>query len=151
MKRTVKFVLIIVGMLVIFNFSNQVKNDSDNLTTNLITKVVKATNKITHKNITNDQMKKFIKKVFVPVRKCAHFTVYFILALLIISFLKEFDYSLRKKILITLLICFTYACTDEFHQLFVPGRSAAIRDVFIDTLGAELGMFIYLLKNKIKK
>lgn len=29
-----------------------------------------------------------------------------------------------------------YACTDEYHQLFVPGRSGQLRDVMIDAVGA---------------
>ena len=41
------------------------------------------------------------------------------------------------------LFCFIYACTDEFHQLFVMGRSCEIRDVLIDTLGSFVGILIY--------
>ncbi|MBQ6436480.1 VanZ family protein [bacterium] len=37
-----------------------------------------------------------------------------------------------------LLFCFFYACTDEWHQSFVPGRTATWRDVGFDTLGACL-------------
>ena len=33
------------------------------------------------------------------------------------------------------LICLSYACTDEIHQLFVPGRSGKILDVGIDAIG----------------
>ena len=39
-----------------------------------------------------------------------------------------------------------YAISDEIHQYFVPGRSAEIRDVLIDVLGANIGI---LLINKI--
>lgn len=38
-----------------------------------------------------------------------------------------------------------YACTDEFHQLFVPGRSAELRDVAVDSCGALVGVIIILL------
>lgn len=31
-----------------------------------------------------------------------------------------------------------YACTDEFHQYFVSGRSATIRDIGIDCIGITL-------------
>ena len=34
-----------------------------------------------------------------------------------------------------------YAVTDEFHQTFVPSRQGQIVDVFIDSLGAALGLF----------
>ena len=33
-----------------------------------------------------------------------------------------------------------YACTDEFHQSFVPGRVAAVHDVLIDSAGAWLAL-----------
>ncbi|UYJ41604.1 MAG: VanZ family protein [Lachnospiraceae bacterium] len=34
------------------------------------------------------------------------------------------------------MIAVLYACTDEYHQLFVPGRSGQLRDVMIDAVGA---------------
>ena len=34
---------------------------------------------------------------------------------------------------------FIFACTDEIHQLFVPGRSGRIGDVLIDSRGAVVG------------
>lgn len=46
---------------------------------------------------------------------------------------------------IALIICMLYAISDELHQLFIPGRSAEIRDVFIDSFGATVGIFIYIL------
>ena len=33
-----------------------------------------------------------------------------------------------------------YAASDEFHQLFVTGRSAQVRDVLIDSCGALCGL-----------
>ncbi len=35
-----------------------------------------------------------------------------------------------------------YASTDEFHQWFVPGRTATLRDVLIDAAGAALGLWL---------
>ena len=32
--------------------------------------------------------------------------------------------------------CLFYACTDELHQYFVPGRSATLRDVMFDVIGS---------------
>lgn len=57
-------------------------------------------------------------------------------------------YALAMSILLSLL----YACTDEIHQIFVPGRSAQFRDVLIDTLGASFGTLIaYLIIKLITK
>ena len=35
-----------------------------------------------------------------------------------------------------------YACTDEFHQSFIPGRSATVRDVLIDCIGIALSVLL---------
>jgi VanZ family protein len=36
-----------------------------------------------------------------------------------------------------------FAASDEFHQLFVHGRHASIKDFYIDSLGAALGLAVY--------
>lgn len=44
-----------------------------------------------------------------------------------------------SKIALSALCAFAfsllYACSDEFHQSFIPGRSATLRDVLIDCIG----------------
>jgi VanZ family protein len=37
-----------------------------------------------------------------------------------------------------------YAITDEFHQSFVPGRSASPDDVAIDAVGVLIGVILFL-------
>ena len=36
--------------------------------------------------------------------------------------------------------CVAFACTDEYHQSFVAGRSASKKDVMIDGAGAFCGV-----------
>ena len=77
------------------------------------------------------------------VRKTAHFMEYAILASAI-----ELHYWITKRkgirfILLSILFSFLYAATDEFHQLFVPGRSGECKDVMIDTVGAATGAFLF--------
>jgi VanZ family protein len=43
-----------------------------------------------------------------------------------------------------LILCCLYSFTDEFHQIFTPGRSASPRDMLIDTLAALLGLALTL-------
>lgn len=70
------------------------------------------------------------------IRKCAHFTEYFILGLLILRGIRagrpgtRFAWALAA---IAIVAC--YASLDELHQHFVPGRTAAVGDVLIDTSG----------------
>lgn len=83
------------------------------------------------------------------VRKGAHFTEYFILFILCYRVV-----SLYVKNKFTMIYCvlfvFLYACSDEFHQLFVDGRSGAFRDVIIDTSGGIASSLCTTLFNKIR-
>lgn len=71
----------------------------------------------------------------------------------------NYTYSMEKtkkqKILVSLLFGTFYASTDELHQYFVPGRSARLFDVGLDTLGVLTGIYIYLgsmvLINKLSR
>ena len=86
------------------------------------------------------------------VRKTAHFTEYAILGSLFFLNLKSWQRSKSStsmNILLSLIFSFLYACTDELHQIFVPGRSAQFRDVLIDTLGASFGTLITYLTTKL--
>ena len=40
------------------------------------------------------------------------------------------------------MIAILYAITDEIHQSFVPGRTALLSDVVIDSIGAGAGLLI---------
>lgn len=40
----------------------------------------------------------------------------------------------------SILAAAAYSLTDEFHQLFVPGRGASLVDCAIDTMGAAIAM-----------
>jgi VanZ family protein len=80
------------------------------------------------------------------IRKCGHFTEYFILSLLILRGLlagrKEF--ALRWALIVILIVA-GYAALDEFHQMFVPGRTAAVADVLLDTTGGAAAQAIVAL------
>lgn len=103
-----------------------------------------------------------LKTLIFFVRKTAHFTEYSILGLLFYLNLKHHSnkkqslnhHSSQKQSpkLFALAILFSalYACTDEFHQLFVPGRTGQPFDVLVDTLGATFGCLIVLVAQKIR-
>jgi VanZ family protein len=74
------------------------------------------------------------------IRKNAHFIAYFILGILTLVALIQSE--ARKPANLALLIGIFYAVSDEFHQLFVPGRAGQFRDVLIDGAGAVLGILI---------
>lgn len=70
------------------------------------------------------------------VRKLGHFGEYFVLSLLLWRALAagrgwRIDHAVAAVVLAS-----AYAVTDELHQWFVPGRTAALGDVGIDAFGA---------------
>ena len=75
------------------------------------------------------------------VRKTAHFTEYFILYFLSINVMKCY-LNIKNTIFYSFIFSFFYACTDEIHQYFIPGRAMAFRDVLIDSAGALLAMIL---------
>jgi VanZ family protein len=58
-----------------------------------------------------------------------------------------------RKIKPSFLIAYLYSFSDEFHQYFVPGRTARLRDTFFDLAGIIIGFLIikFLLKKSILK
>ena len=51
----------------------------------------------------------------------------------------------KWKVISSSLFCIAYAGIDEWHQLYVPGRSGMLRDVYIDSLGVIVGVLVTLL------
>jgi VanZ family protein len=73
------------------------------------------------------------------IRKSAHLTEYFIFSIFLIHGLrgKERRWTLRWAIW-AVIIAAGYAALDEFHQSFVPSRTASPWDALLDTVGASL-------------
>ena len=145
--KVVKICFLVLWMALIFSFSNQKDVDSSKVSDGFIDRTVVKIYKIFNGNITKEKENEIIEKYTYPIRKLAHYTLYFILGIL--SFLVVKDYSINKKLIIySLLICFLYACSDEFHQLFIIGRSARVLDVIIDTFGSFCSISIFYIFNK---
>ena len=74
------------------------------------------------------------------VRKSAHFTEYFVLAVTVA--LPLYVYRIRGIFLFFTggIFCVLFALLDEYHQSFVSGRGASLKDVGIDSLGALFGI-----------
>jgi VanZ family protein len=51
-------------------------------------------------------------------------------------------WSWKRIFVCSLVVSFLYACSDEYHQAFVPGRHASMDDVTIDTIGAWIALGI---------
>ena len=95
----------------------------------------------------------FAKAIDHPLRKTAHAGEYAILALLAAgACIAESRRNIRNEILLPWLTASIYAASDEFHQLFVPGRSGQISDVILDSAGALAGVLtLAAIRNIIMK
>ena len=144
-REIIYWILLVIWIIGIFIMSNQPASISDSQSGGIINMLSKMG--IDMNNIFG-QLANFI------VRKCAHFLEYMILALLVLNVLKLY-YDMKQVAIITIVFVFIYACTDEIHQLFVPGRSGAIRDVIIDTCGGAtivlINLFVTHKKHQIVK
>jgi VanZ family protein len=80
------------------------------------------------------------------VRKSAHAVEYAVLGFLIWRVLHSTASLASQRparhFCLALLLAALYAASDEAHQIFVPGRNAAVADVFLDTCGAGLGLAV---------
>jgi VanZ family protein len=47
-----------------------------------------------------------------------------------------------RSTVLALCLAITYAASDEYHQLFTPGRSPSVMDVGVDSCGALAGVTI---------
>ena len=87
------------------------------------------------------------------VRKLAHFSEYVGLCFLASNAI--YQSSKRFIPLYSCALTSFYAISDEFHQIFVDGRSCEIRDWAIDTVGALVGALafyiIYIIIKKVVK
>jgi VanZ family protein len=87
-----------------------------------------------------------IMQIHFFVRKAGHVTEYAILAILLWrAVLYGTNVAAKMPILYgsVWLVCAIFAASDEFHQSFVPTRTAAWGDVMIDSGGAIFGLLIW--------
>ena len=78
------------------------------------------------------------------IKKTAHVTEYFVLALLFgYSLRRTTHFSRAKQLIFTILFIIIYASSDEFHQLFILTRDGRVTDVLIDTFGGCMGLIFY--------
>ena len=141
-------ILMLAGIFyIIFGFSSQNAEESSGISKKVSESIVEITNKdkpIQEKN-------KIVKFLEPRIRKLAHFSIYTVVGFLLMSLCFTYKISINKKIIISLILGFIYACSDELHQTFVVGRSGEARDVLIDTSGVFIGSLISYAFYKIYK
>ncbi len=158
-KKIIYIVIIALWMGVIFAFSNMGAEDSDGQSMGLSQILVDTGAELLH-NIgilkempPREDLDSIIEAINPIVRKCAHASEYFVLTFLCMLALRDKDtwnIEIKKACLIALGICFIYSLTDEFHQLFIPGRSGELKDCINDTLGGCVAIIIFVAMSTVK-
>ena len=156
--KSIIFLIIIIGWCgVIFLFSNQISSKSNEKSREIISfvtlKSVSVSNylHITHIDL-NDKvwLSQTVTRWNRSFRKFCHAFVYFILCIFLLFFFDSYGFSLSKSMYYAIVLCFLYSITDEFHQLFILGRTGQFLDCLIDTFGACCGgVFFPFLKRLV--
>lgn len=138
-------------MVVIFLFSNQPASESSKISGTFSFRLVEKADRVFELNMTKEDMETVAEHIDYPVRKAAHMTEYAIFSLLSFGFFYHLKRTGKKQFCYASAWLFSvcYAATDEFHQLFVPGRAGRISDVCIDAAGAAIGLFLCYVLRKI--
>ena len=151
MKNFEKIICVLTAcwMVVIFMFSAQPDTESSELSGGVSYRLISIVNTVTAQHWDEAEKLEKAQLIDYPVRKAAHMSEYAFLTLLgfgIFASRKDI-----KKYIFPIGITFLYACTDEFHQLFVPGRAGRFTDVLIDTSGGIIMMLFIILIIALKK
>lgn len=129
-------------MILIFHLSSQPAEQSSELSTGMLSRILE----LLFGGATEDLLLRY----HTPLRKLAHFGLYFMLGLSLTNTLRE--QKLVPNVPAAIVLSALYAASDEFHQSFVAGRGPQVSDVLLDTTGAATGALLmsalYLMMRK---
>lgn len=146
-KKTLRYLLKPLSFLpalfmlyFIFYMSSQEGNSSASMSYEVSKIIVLAYNKVFSKGYSNEILEQFIYQIHPFIRKTAHFSEFFMLAVTVVFPL--YVYRIRGIFLFFTggIFCIMVAFLDEYSQSFVTGRSPALFDVGIDSAGAICGI-----------
>lgn len=140
-KKIICSTITILWVAIIFGFSLQPADVSSNLSGSFLREVLVYLFPSITENAETFHM------AHVLLRKCAHFSEYFILGIFSYKAIQQFNF-LHKPV-INMAFCIFIACMDETLQLFVNGREGRILDVCIDGFGALMGIVLVVLIMKL--
>ncbi|MBQ8869494.1 MAG: VanZ family protein [Oscillospiraceae bacterium] len=162
-KHSLSLVFLLISFLImgwIFSFSAEVSEESSE-TSRGVSYFIASVIVGGFSDLTETEKEVQVSELVPIVRKVAHFTIYaalgFFLMLSASLFYLENKQNIKRDVAsaVALGVSLFYAATDEFHQLFVEGRSGSVRDVCIDFCGALVGVlfavFVLALYQKIRQ
>lgn len=148
-KSNVAGILAVLWMVIIFIFSAQSKEESSEVSGGISDRILSIGGWFLHLNIDEETLGFIALTVERIIRKGAHMAEFAILALLLYVWLERWQISQQRRYWAAAVLAALYACTDELHQLFVPGRAGRVSDVLIDSVGAVVGLAVFLILWKV--
>lgn len=134
------WVLVLFVMVMIFNFSSETGAVSTQTSADVVVEVVDVF--MEKEEITTEVVQKFQ----FPIRKLAHFGIYMLLGFCVMNAIeKTFKFKIYLSVFLSFVFSFMYACSDEFHQSYTENRGPSFIDVLIDSGGALVGIFTFIL------
>ncbi len=136
------FLPAILLMYMIFTFSAQDGVTSSQLSYKVSYKIIETGGELLGADFEPWEIDNLATRFHGAVRKIAHMTEYFALAVAVAFPL--YVYGLRGILLMIVagFFCVAFACADEYHQSFIAGRSPSKRDVLIDSIGNFFGILV---------
>lgn len=140
--KPLSFVPALVMMYLIYSFSGQSCTESSSLSYDVGFHFYDLINNLFALDLSSSQIANYALNNQFYIRKAAHITEYFLLAMSVS--LPLYVYKIRgfKLSFLATLFCVLYAFLDEYHQSFSYGRSPQLRDVAIDSIGIIAGVII---------
>lgn len=140
--KPLSFLPAVFMMCAIFSFSAQSGTESAQLSRKISQKIVIVADEVLDKEWDAGQLRLRAEQIHYYVRKTAHVTEYFILAVTVAFPLYVYRVRGMKLVLIAGIFCVGFAGMDEYHQMFVAGRGPSVKDVAIDSIGVLPGILL---------
>ncbi len=136
---------VLLWLVLIFILSSQPATQSNSLSKKVTEIIVDKVGKLIPLDVESSTKVNWTLSLNHIIRKFAHFSMYFVLGVLMMNAFRETGIMGFKAIKFTLVFCTLYAISDELHQLFVPGRGGQLKDVLIDGAGSAFGVMVYYI------
>lgn len=143
--KPLSFLPALAVMYMIYSFSAQPGTDSSSTSYKVSEKIVETVNSISGQGWDEWEIQERAGQINGIVRKGAHVTEYFLLAVSVAFPLYVYGVRGLALMLLAGIICVGYACADEYHQSMVAGRGPSPRDVGIDSIGVLAGIILVRL------
>ena len=139
-KRLFLSIILLIFCLLAVFLSVQSNNSSNELTNNLLRSILKNEIKDT------ESLEILVQANAYIFRKMLHFTLFSIATIPLFLLINTYSEEQVKTSLITLIVVFIFATSDEFRQILFSDREFRVKDIFIDTMG---GAFTIIAINSL--